>query len=173
MENSTKIPTIYTPRLILRSLQSSDFEPLCAILSDRDVLRYMPRTEPYPAEVVERIMQRQQVHWDAHGYGFFAVADRQTGELIGWCGLGVLDETAETEIKYLFKKSHWGRGLASEAALRCVEDGFAQYNLEHIIGLVHPENIASRRVLEKLGLVYTHRVHYWGLDLDRYLRIRE
>jgi RimJ/RimL family protein N-acetyltransferase len=169
----TKIPTIFTSRLVLRSLQPDDFESLSTILSDRDVLRYMPRTESYPPEIVERIMQRQQVHWDAHGYGWFAVADRQTTELVGWCGLGVLDETAETEIKYLFKKSHWGRGLATEAAQRCVDDGFDQHALQQIIGLVHPENIASRRVLEKLGLVYTRHVHYWGLDLDRYIRYKD
>jgi RimJ/RimL family protein N-acetyltransferase len=118
-------------------------------------------------------MRRQQVHWDTHGYGWYAVADRQTAELIGWCGLGVLDETAETEIKYLFKKSHWGLGLATEAATRCVQDGFERYGLREIIGLVHPENSASRHVLEKLGLVYTHRVHYWGLDLDRYIRLKD
>ncbi|MGW8251090.1 MAG: GNAT family N-acetyltransferase, partial [Anaerolineales bacterium] len=166
------VPTIYTPRLTLRSLQPADFGPISAILSDRDVLRYMPRSEPFPPELVERIMQRQQKQWDAYGYGWYAVADRQSSQLIGWCGLGVLDETGETEIKYLFKKSHWGRGLATEAAQRCVQDGFEKYGLEQIIGLVHPENSASRHVLDKLGLVYTDRVHFWGLDLDRYVRRR-
>lgn len=166
------IPTISTPRLILRGFTPEDFEPLCAILSDRDVLRYLPNREPFPPEVVQRIMQRQGDHWLKYGYGWYALEDRHTGELVGWCGLNVLDETDEIEIKYLLKKSHWGRGLATEAAARCVEDGFQLLNTNLIIGLVHPENIASRRVLEKLGMQYTERVHFWGLDLDRYARLK-
>jgi RimJ/RimL family protein N-acetyltransferase len=167
------IPTHHTPRLTLRGFTSTDFEPLCAILADRDVLRYLPRTEPYPPEIVHKIMQRQQNHWDEYGFGWYAAADRLTGELIGWCGLGVLEETDETEIKYLLKKSHWGRGLASEGAQFCVDAGFRDQKLSAIIGLVHPENIASRRVLEKCRLSYLDRVHYWGIDLDRLIRYKE
>lgn len=87
------IPTRHTPRLTLRGFTPADFEPLCAILADRDVLRYLPRTEPYPPDSVAKIMARQQDHWDKHGFGWCALADRLTGELIGWCGLGVLEET--------------------------------------------------------------------------------
>ena len=113
-------------------------------------------------------MGRQQRHWLKFDFGWYAVEDRLSGELVGWCGLNVLEETDETEIKYLLKKSHWWRGLATEAASRCIKDGFRTLEIEEIIGLVHPENIASRRVLEKLGMQYTESVHYWGLDLDRY-----
>ena len=167
-----KIPAIDTKRLILRGFTTADFEPLCSILSDRDVLRYLPNTEPFPPPVVERIMLRQAKHWQEHGYGWYAVADRQTSVLVGWCGLNVLDETGETEIKYLLDKPHWGRGLATEAASRCVQDGFDEQGLDEIIGLVHPQNAASRRVLEKLGMQYTGGLHLWGLDLDRYTRHR-
>ncbi len=166
------IPTIHTERLILRGFIPADYEPLCAILGDRDVLRYLPNTEPFPPEVVERIIQRQGVHWQEHGYGWYALEDRQTGEMVGWCGLNVLDETGETEIKYLLKQSHWGCGLATEAASRCVQDGFDLLGLDEIIGLVHPENSASRHVLEKLGMRYTGALHLWGLDLERYTRVK-
>ena len=172
-EQPTNIPTLHTPRQTLRGFIPADFEPLCAILGDRDVLRYLPRTEPYPPEAVQRIMRHQANHWEKYGFGWYALADRSTGELIGWCGLGVLDETGETEIKYLLKKTHWGCGLASEGAQFCVEAGFHQQKLHAIIGLVHPENIASRRVLEKCGLSYQDRVHYWGMDLDRLIRYKE
>jgi ribosomal-protein-alanine N-acetyltransferase len=161
------IPSLDTPHLLLRGFYPADFEPLCAILSDREVLRYLPRTEPYPPEAVERIIQRQAAHWEKFGFGWYAVQDRQSAELIGWCGLGVLEETDETEIKYLLKRSHWGLGLATEAARPCLAAGFSRYALDEIIGLVHPGNAASRRVLEKLGPVYRDRVHYWGMDLDR------
>jgi ribosomal-protein-alanine N-acetyltransferase len=166
------IPSIQTKRMILRGFTSEDFEPLCVILSNRDVLRYLPNTEPFPPQVVERIMQRQAKHWQEHGYGWYAVADRQTAELVGWCGLNVLEETGETEIKYLLDKPYWGRGLATEAATYCMQEGFDEHGLGEIIGLVHPQNTASRRVLVKLGLRFTGDLHLWGLDLERYARRR-
>lgn len=162
------IHTIHTDRLTLRGFITADFKPLTAILSDRDVLRYLPNNEPFPPEIVKRIMQRQARHWQEHGYGWYALAESQTGDLIGWCGLNVLVETGETEVKYLLNKPFWGCGLATEAASRCVQDGFAEHGLAEIIGLVHPENAASRRVLEKLGMEYTYGLHLWGLDLERY-----
>jgi RimJ/RimL family protein N-acetyltransferase len=163
-----EIPTIETPRLKLRALGPSDFEPLYAIVTDRAVIRYFPRTEPWPRETVQSLIEGQQNHWDKHGFGWYAVECRQCNVLLGWCGLGVLDETGETEIKYLLKQSHWGRGLATEGASRCLSDGFRDYDLEMVIGLVHPENVASQRVLEKIGLGFSNRASYFGLELLRY-----
>jgi ribosomal-protein-alanine N-acetyltransferase len=163
-----EIPTIETARLKLRALVPSDLEPLCAIVSNPEVIRYFPRTEPWPRETVQDIMRRQKEHWQEHGFGWYAVECRECNELLGWCGLCVLDETGETEIKYLLKQSHWGRGLATEGASRCLQDGFKELDLELVIGLVHPENFPSQRVLEKIGLRFNNRARYFGLELLRY-----
>ncbi len=167
------IAVIKTPRLILRAFTPLDLDPLFAIVSDREVIRYFPRTEPWPREAVQDIVQRQKDHWEEHGFGWYAAECRECNELLGWCGLCVLDETGETEIKYLLKQSHWGRGLATEGASRCLQDGFKELDLELVIGLVHPGNLASQRVLEKIGLRFSNRAHYFGLELLRYTTDRE
>jgi ribosomal-protein-alanine N-acetyltransferase len=161
-------PIIETPRLTLRGFTQEDLDPLHAILQDRDVILYMLRTEPWAREIVQRILDGHWKHWDERGYGWWAVDSRETNELIGWCGLGYLSETNETEVKYLLKKSHWGRGLASEAAAPCVRAAFEDVKVDELVGIVHPENVASQKVLEKQGLMFTRRCPYFGFDMIRY-----
>jgi ribosomal-protein-alanine N-acetyltransferase len=62
----------------------------------------------------------------------------------------------------------WGRGLATEAAQAAVQFAFETAGLTRLIGFVIPENVASRRVLERVGFVYECDMHYWGVDLVRY-----
>ena len=162
------ISTLYTPRLILRGFQPEDLEPLHAILSDREVIRYLPRSEPWPLEIVQKVMNRQNTHWETHGYGWYVLECQADHALIGWCGLGFLDETQEVEIKYLLKKSHWGLGYATEGSRHCLAAGFTQLGLDEIVGLVFPQNQASRHVLEKLGLSLSGNLPYFGFDLDHY-----
>ena len=93
---------------------------------------------------------------------------RQSGGLVGWCGIGHLPETDETEVAYLLSRSCWGQGLATEAAWRAREFGFEDICLGDISGLVHPDNAASRRVLVKVGMTLVDRAHYFGIDVDRF-----
>ena len=174
--NESDIPVVQTARLTLRAFAADDLDPLCMICSDRDVIRYMIRTEPWPKEIVQRWIDRHHEHWQQYGFGWWAVALRTSGELIGWCGLNVLDgpdESGETEVLYLFGKPFWGKGLATEAARRSVEYGFEDVGLDEIVGLALPGNRASQRVLEKSGLVFRNQAHYFGVDLLRYTLNRE
>jgi len=77
---------------------------------------------------------------------------KSTGEQIGLAGLKYLEELGEGDVAFRMIRTHWGLGLATEAALASVRFGFADVDLKRIIGLVMPENIASVRVLEKTGL---------------------
>jgi len=167
------IPTIETARLRLRGFSPLDRQPLQAILGDRDVIRYLPTTEPWPKQKVRGALDRHWAHWTKRGFGWWAVETIAARELLGWCGLGYLDDTAEVEIKYLLKKSHWGKGIATEAATPCIEHAFKTLALDRIIGLVHPDNRPSARVLEKLGLVLANEAHYFGIDVVRYTIDRE
>ena len=164
-----EIPTEYTRRLVLRGFVPDDRDFLHTILGTPGVLQYFPSTEPWPLDMVQKWMDSQQEHWDEHGFGWFAVEYRETSHLIGWCGLRVLDETEEIEVLYLLDKAHWGKGLATEAARWCVEDGFRNYDLDFVIGLTHLENIASQKVLEKAGLVFRNQASYFGIECRRYV----
>jgi ribosomal-protein-alanine N-acetyltransferase len=79
-----------------------------------------------------------------------------------------LPETEDVEIGYLLAKSFWGQGLATEGGHVGIKYGFESLGLKRIIGLVHPENKASQRVLKKLGLNFVDRAEYFGMELLRY-----
>jgi len=165
---SNKIPTRETERLILRPFAEQDTQTLHGILSQKDILRYFPGSKLMPIERVQRLMTRQLHHWDEHGYGWWAVQSREEPAIIGWSGLTYLPETDEIEIAYLLAKTHWGQGLATEASLVGMRFGFETLGLETIVGIVHPENLASQKVLEKLGLHFVERTEYFGMDCFRY-----
>jgi len=139
------------------------------------VLRYFPSPLPPPYERVERLVQEQLDHWQDHGYGWWALEVRRTGDalrrpgvFIGWAGLQYLPETDETEVGYLLGTAYWGQGLATEAARESVRFGFEELDLPEIVGIVHPDNVASQRVLEKAGLSRVERTVYFNMDCYRY-----
>jgi len=163
-----KPPTITTSRLILRGFTEQDIDRMHAIMSEKDIMRYFPRTDPPSREQVQRMIKGQLQHWEEHGYGWWAVDLRPDQQLIGWCGLGHLPETDEDEVAYLLSSAHWGQGLATEAALASLLFGFEQLGLTSIVGIAHPENVASRRVLEKLGMSFLEQTVYFGMDCYHY-----
>ena len=118
-------------------------------------------------EKVERYINHQTDHWEKFRYGHWAVTLRETGQLMGWDGLEFLPDTNETEVGYLFSKSFWGKGYATEATRSAVQFGMDK-GLKEIIGLTDPENIASQRVLEKSGLSFTRRQFYFGMEMFRF-----
>ena len=170
--NRFEIPQLLTRRLLLRGFTPDDAEPLQAILAEPDVLRYFPRSEPWPLEKVERWLAEHWRHWLEHGFGWWAVSRRNDEQLLGWCGLGMLDETGEVEVKYLLRPASWGQGLATEAARQSLGYAFGEAGLSLVIGLTHPDNIASQRVLQKIGLTYTNRAIYFNFDCYRFARER-
>jgi RimJ/RimL family protein N-acetyltransferase len=159
---------INTPHLFLRPWTPADAQVLFEILQEKDLLKYFPRTAPPPYDRVEKYIARHQEHWQQFGYGHWAVIERASGKLMGWNGLEFLPDTGETEVAYLLSHNFWGRGFATEAARAALKFGFESAGLERIIGLAHPENIASRRVLEKCGLALNGRKIYWELELCHY-----
>jgi ribosomal-protein-alanine N-acetyltransferase len=168
-----EIPTITTPRLTLRAFTEADVEPLFQLLAEPDVLRYFPNPGPPARDRVEKLVARQSAHWAEHGYGWWAVDLRADGAFAGWNGLQYLPETGETEIGYLLGKPFWGKGLATEGARAGLRFGFEELGLEKIVAIVHPDNVASRRVIEKLGMSGRERAHYFGMDVYHYALKRQ
>ncbi len=126
-----------------------------------------------PRERAEAAIERGLRHWEAHGYGVWAVCDLYGGDLIGHCGLRFLEEAGETELLYAFARSHWGRGLATEAARATVRFWLERTDLDRIIALAVPQNVGSTRVMEKLGMRPDGRAEMFGLQLVRYVLARE
>lgn len=109
-------------------------------------------------------------HWETDNFGFWAVVLKETGKVIGWSGTWLLWETKEPEIGFAVAPALWGNGLGTEAA------GFAlKYTFEHrgaarVVALTMPENLASRRVMEKLGMRFEDERYFssYSLTLARY-----
>ncbi|MEW6092582.1 MAG: GNAT family N-acetyltransferase [Chloroflexota bacterium] len=164
------IPTLQIPHLLLRPWASEDAPALFQILQEPDIFKYFPRTTPPPREWADKYIAHHLTHWQERGYGHWAVVTKDDGQVIGWTGLEYLLELDQTEVAYLLSGQVRGRGYATEAARAAIAFGFGTCHLPGIIGLVHPENTASIRVLEKCGLTFTDRLTLWGLEMLRYFK---
>ncbi len=162
------VPTFETPRLRLRPFREDDASDLHRILIQDDMLKYFPRPGGPPLERVQKLVLHQIEQWSTVGYAWWAVEFKPSGRLVGWNGLQYLPETRETEIGYLIDKALWGQGLTTEAARVGLRYGFADVGLPTIIALAHPDNGASRRVMEKLGMVFDCEAEYFGMRMARY-----
>ncbi len=161
-------PTFDTARLRLRPFREADATELHRVLTEPDMLKYFPRPGGPPLDRVQRLVSHQIEQWNDIGYAWWAVELKSSGRLVGWNGLQFLPETHETEIGYLIDRSLWGQGLTTEAARVGLDFGFGTLKLETIIALAHPDNVASRRVMEKLGMAFDRLADYFGMQMARY-----
>jgi RimJ/RimL family protein N-acetyltransferase len=162
------VPSFETPRLRLRPFRDDDAIELHRILTQPDMLKYFPRPGGPPLERVQKLVRNQIEQWDTVGYAWWAVEMKTTGVLAGWNGLQYLPDTRETEIGYLIDRPLWGQGLTTEAARVGLRYGVHDLELPEIIALAHPNNLASRRVMEKLGMTFDRVTEYFGMDMARY-----
>lgn len=165
---NSAVPTIRTARLTLPPLEPEHALALHEIYQHEGVLRYFPNPAAPPLERVHKFITAQQKHWEQHGYGNWGVLPDGEERIAGWVGLQWVPERNEAEVGFLLDRPHWGKGYATEAALASLRYGFDQHGLDHIIALVHPENMASRHVIEKCGMIYAETISLWGIQLRRY-----
>lgn len=159
-----------TDRLVLREYVEDDAEAFFKLNTDPEVLRFVPDKALLNVEQARQLLIDHPIaDYRKHGFGRGACILKSTGEQIGFAGLKYLEELGEVDVAYRLLPTHWGLGLATEAALASVRYGFADLGLKQIIGLVMPENIASLRVLEKAGLRYAEEVTFWGNQFSKYI----
>lgn len=157
---------IETSRLQLRHFTLDDLDELAAIFSDSLVLKYLANGQAVTREETESALLSMIRHWQRHGYGRWAVVQRETQKLIGYGGLRNFEGTPE--LVYLLARPYWNCGLATEIARGCLEFGFMRKNFERIVALTRPNNVASRRVMEKAGLSYERNDNYFNIDVVVY-----
>jgi Acetyltransferases, including N-acetylases of ribosomal proteins len=159
-----------TDRLFLREYVEDDAEVFFRLNSDPDVLRFVPDKRLLNVEQARQILvDHPMADYRKYGFGRGACILKSTGEQIGFAGLKYLEELGEVDVAFRLMRTHWGQGLATEAALASVRFGFADLGLKRIIGLVMRQNIASVRVLEKTGLRYAETVMFWGSQFSKYV----
>jgi RimJ/RimL family protein N-acetyltransferase len=162
-----------TSRLILRPFQDEDIGRLAELMANGDFMRFS--LGPYTREQTQTVLQKF-LSWNQAGLpSQFAVIFRSNNELIGYCGFlhWHLDGADEIEIGYRLDPEYWNRGLASEAAQAVRDHAFRDLNLSRVISLIHPDNIASRRVAEKNGMKVERETVFRGFPTQVFAITRE
>ncbi len=164
-----------TERLRLRPFTLDDVDAYYeGISSDADVMRYLPGGKPRQRSDSQWVVNYFMRHMELHGFGVWAVEDRDSGVFMGHAGLEYIPGAQEVEIAYTLAKAFWGRGLATEAAHASLCYGFETVDLSEIYGLAFPENTASQNVMRKLGMEYQGTTErYYGSELVCYRITRD
>ena len=144
-----------TESLIIREFQVSDIEALAKILAKPEVMQFSI-DGVFSTKKTAVKLQSFLDSYQKNGYGKWAVIHRQSGRLIGYCGIVVeeIEGKSEKELGYRLDSEFWGQGLATEAANACLKYGFDKFKFDYVLGMAEPENKASIRVLEKIGMEF-------------------
>jgi ribosomal-protein-alanine N-acetyltransferase len=162
-------PTIETDRLRLRIFQADDLEAYeRAIFGDADVTRYLPSSQLTPIERTRKAIDKFRQQFIDHGFGFWAIDLKSSGELIGHCGLQYLDNTPEVEIGYAIGKNYWRQGLTTEAAQAALRYAFEALQLDRVVAIAVPVNIGSIGVMKSIGMKLEGSAHYYNLGVVKY-----
>ena len=149
-----------TPRLSLRHQVPADLDDLWALYCDPEITKYIPDAPRTREEAREELEWHMNGHHRNPDLGLWATIHKETDKFIGRCGLlpWTIEDQQEVEVAYTIARSYWGHGLATEAAQAILQYGFEILNLSRLVSLIEPENIASQRVAEKIGMIFEKRV---------------
>ncbi|HEX6263521.1 MAG TPA: GNAT family N-acetyltransferase [Actinomycetota bacterium] len=152
-----------TERLVLRPLTLRDLDDMASLLGDAEALTFWG--SPLDREGARDWIQRNLHRYETDGVGRCAVVLRATGELIGDCGLirTLVEGSQETELGWIVRRSHWGKGIATEAGAAWRDHAFDNLGIDRIVSMISEANAASRRVAEKLGMTIERKAMWGGL----------
>lgn len=158
-------PPLETPRLRMRPFTEDDVDALHAVFEHPDVAAWIDVSTREDATVM---IAKHVAHQVAHGYGQWAAEDGATGRLVGEVGLQVLEGGPDVEIGWVIARDRWGEGLAAEAAAPWLDVAWDHLGLDEVLAVIRPENAASRRVAEKLGMREEGTRHAYGRAMALY-----
>ena len=148
--NPVLTPVLSSERIILRGWQNSDFHPYTTLVSDPVMMRFVGGgAMSYKKARKEFDGMREQ--WIDRKIGIFVIADKTSNELLGFTGLFESPLIDEPELSWSLSAKNHGKGYASEAAVLARNWAYREHNIGPLMSLVHPDNISSKRVAERLG----------------------
>jgi [ribosomal protein S5]-alanine N-acetyltransferase len=147
---SVRFPLVGS-RVELRPFALSDAAVVHSVYSDERVMRWVGGGPVHRLDQTEAMVREYIDHQNRHGFSFWVVTERSSGELIGDAGLYTRD--GEIELGYTLGYEHWGRGYGVEAAGLCVKAAFAELRAPEVVALVQPANERSAALVAKLGFV--------------------
>ncbi len=165
-----------TERFILRNLEMKDAQGMFELDSDSDVLTYLGGKPLTSIEQSKTIIENVLKQYKRNSIGRWAIIDKETKEFVGWTGLKLEEKVRDFnyyDIGYRLQKKFWGKGIATETALYAINYGFNVLRLEEISGTAHVDNIASNKVLQKIGLEFVEKIELDGDACNWYSILRE
>lgn len=162
-----------TERLIIREMRQSDLDALCRIMCDEEVM-HAAYESAFSIEEVQGWLNRHLKRYEDYGFGLWAVLLKETGEMIGQCGLTLQtwNDKEILEIGYLFQKAYWHKGYATEAAIACKEYAFTVLNASSVYSMIRDTHIASQNVAIRNGMKiidkFTKNFRYVDMDFFLY-----
>lgn len=163
---------IETERLRLRGLRGGDADRLHEIYGDAEAMRFIGASgRPTPdlaatRRVLDGLIRSQELH----GFSLWAVDEHDGDELIGVAGLSWVENRGpDVEAAYLYRRDRWGRGYGTEALRAILAVAHGELDIERVIALAYPHNVASQRVMAKAGMRYDGSARAYGQELIRYV----
>jgi len=145
-----------TERLVLRRFTEADVDLLVDLDSDPEVMRFLSGGTPTPRAVIEsEILPRFLRSYQRFaGFGYWAAVEKTTGAFLGWFSLALAEDGSsdDVELGYRLHRSAWGQGYATEGALALIRKGFTELGVRRVHATTYQDNLASRRVMEKVGM---------------------
>lgn len=166
----SKEPVLETERMFLREFDVEDAEFFYHLNLDEEVMRY---TGDVAFDSIEHAREfvKAYDHYHHYGYGRWTMVLKDTGEPVGWCGLKYHPDEKYVDLGYRMASEFWGIGLATEAAMACVNYGFNKLGMKDIVGRTAQENARSVRVLEKVGMTFWKKAPCEGIEDSVFYRI--
>ncbi len=176
---------IETERLILREVLETDVDGFFELDSDPLVHKYLGNKPIKTKEEAKNNLTFIREQYKEHGIGRFAVIEKSSGNFTGWSGLKFNKGEKELlngftnfiDIGYRLLPKYWGKGYATESSLACLEYGFKEMKYDHIYGAALLDNIASNKILKKIGLDFINefaiekdKANWYELDKTTYER---
>lgn len=150
-----------TERLILRELNENDAINFYELNLNPKVIKYTGDRAFKNVQEAKEFLENYK-DYKKNGFGRWAVISKQDQTFLGWCGLKYDDKRKETDIGFRFFEKYWNNGYATESAKACIDFGFKNLSQSKIVGRAMKQNIASIKVLEKIGLTYERDFDFEG-----------
>ncbi len=143
----------------MRKLAPEDALDFFKLNIDEEVLRYTG-DQPFESLAAAKDFLNNYDQYERFGVGRLAVIDQSTKQFMGWCGLRYSLEKNEYDIGFRFFKKYWNQGFATETAKKCIDFGFSELNIDRVVGRAMNQNLASIKVLEKIGMKFKENITF-------------
>ena len=173
---------IETKRLLLRMPEGRDFDDYAELMADAEAAQYIGGVLPRAA--AWRKFLQMPGAWLMQGYAMFTVVDKATGEWLGHTGPWQPEGWPGTEVGWAIKRGAWGKGYAREAAIATIDWAFENLGWTEVIHSINCDNLASRKLAERLGSRILRKVNLpppyedvvcdvWGQSREEWLARRK